>query len=202
MARKTEVAAHWSHRRARRSGCANGSRKFEPIQDRDPRRWAVNAILKSVSRSFYLTIRLLPRALRAPVSLAYLLARATDTIADTAEIPATVRLTTLLEFARIISGEVDFETVADSLSSNRLRTGQTRHQRSPNYPAPSWAQAMDFTPWIAIQKLFQVAKRRLTLLFEKFSIQPSAFSISPKLPWDEDLVKETFIFRMMRGQDH
>ena len=55
----------------------------------------MNAILKSVSRSFYLTIRFLPRPLREPVGLAYLLARATDTIADTAEIPAAIRLTTL-----------------------------------------------------------------------------------------------------------
>jgi phytoene/squalene synthetase len=38
---------------------------------------------QSVSRSFYLTIRFLPRPLREPVGLAYLLARATDTIADT-----------------------------------------------------------------------------------------------------------------------
>ena len=72
-------------------------------------------ILKSVSRSFYLTIRFLPRALREPVSLAYLLARATDTIADTATIRATTRLTTLRGFARVIAGELDFNAVAESL---------------------------------------------------------------------------------------
>jgi farnesyl-diphosphate farnesyltransferase len=75
----------------------------------------VNAILKSVSRSFYLTIRLLPRPLREPVSLAYLLARATDTIADTPTIPAAVRLTTLREVARVIAGEEEFELVAPAL---------------------------------------------------------------------------------------
>jgi farnesyl-diphosphate farnesyltransferase len=75
----------------------------------------VKAILKSVSRSFYLTIKLLPRPLREPVSLAYLLARATDTIADTATIPATTRLTTLHDFARVIAGELDFNAVTESL---------------------------------------------------------------------------------------
>lgn len=40
-------------------------------------------ILERTSRSFYLTLRLLPRALRGDASLGYLLARATDTIADT-----------------------------------------------------------------------------------------------------------------------
>ena len=75
----------------------------------------MKAILKSVSRSFYLTICFLPRPLREPVSLAYLLARATDTIADTAAIPAATRLTTLLAFARVIAGESDFSTVAEPL---------------------------------------------------------------------------------------
>src|SRR5207249_9321028 len=36
-------------------------------------------ILRSVSRSFYLSIRFLPAQLREPVALAYLLARTTDT---------------------------------------------------------------------------------------------------------------------------
>ncbi len=48
-------------------------------------------ILRSVSRSFFLSLRPLPRRLREPISLAYLLARATDTVADTAEIPVATR---------------------------------------------------------------------------------------------------------------
>lgn len=43
-------------------------------------------ILSDVSRSFDLSIRLLPSAMQAPVALGYLLARATDTVADTASI--------------------------------------------------------------------------------------------------------------------
>lgn len=49
-------------------------------------------LLKPVSRSFYLTIRALPSALREPVGLAYLLARASDTIADSAHVAAGERL--------------------------------------------------------------------------------------------------------------
>ncbi len=40
-------------------------------------------LLRHVSRSFYLTLRILPQAVRAQLSLAYLLARAADTVADT-----------------------------------------------------------------------------------------------------------------------
>jgi farnesyl-diphosphate farnesyltransferase len=39
-------------------------------------------LLRAVSRSFYLTLRLLPSAVREPIALAYLLARLTDTEAD------------------------------------------------------------------------------------------------------------------------
>ncbi|HNQ87419.1 MAG TPA: phytoene/squalene synthase family protein [Verrucomicrobiota bacterium] len=52
-------------------------------------------LLRDVSRSFYLTLRVLPPAIRPQVGLAYLLARATDTIADTALVPLNDRLETL-----------------------------------------------------------------------------------------------------------
>ncbi len=59
-------------------------------------------LLASVSRSFYLTIRILPAALRAPIGLAYLLARASDTIADTADADAAVRRKHLAALAEMI----------------------------------------------------------------------------------------------------
>ncbi|HEX4086225.1 MAG TPA: phytoene/squalene synthase family protein [Chthoniobacteraceae bacterium] len=55
-------------------------------------------LLAEVSRSFVLTIRALPRALRRPVGLAYLLARASDTIADTATAPIEARVECLRAF--------------------------------------------------------------------------------------------------------
>ncbi|MDQ6765284.1 MAG: squalene/phytoene synthase family protein [Verrucomicrobiota bacterium] len=62
-------------------------------------------VLRSVSRSFYLSIRILPAQLRDPIALAYLLARATDTIADTVEIDANTRMEQLRKLARMIQGE-------------------------------------------------------------------------------------------------
>lgn len=52
-------------------------------------------LLKGVSRSFYLTLRVLPHPVRESIGLAYLLARATDTVADTDALPASDRLQTL-----------------------------------------------------------------------------------------------------------
>lgn len=48
-------------------------------------------LLRGVSRSFGLSIRLLPPLLQAPVALGYLLARATDTVADTTSLPLAER---------------------------------------------------------------------------------------------------------------
>jgi farnesyl-diphosphate farnesyltransferase len=53
------------------------------------------SLLKDVSRSFYLTLRVLPGAIRGQIGLAYLLARATDTIADTELVPLEHRLQAL-----------------------------------------------------------------------------------------------------------
>jgi len=55
----------------------------------------LTSLLKRVSRSFYLTLRVLPAAIRPQIGVAYLLARATDTIADTEIIPVEARLRNL-----------------------------------------------------------------------------------------------------------
>jgi len=52
----------------------------------------IGPLLRQVSRSFYLTLRVLPKEVRRQISLAYLLARATDTIADTEVVPRARRL--------------------------------------------------------------------------------------------------------------
>lgn len=62
-------------------------------------------LLRDVSRSFYLTLRVLPGPVRAPIGLAYLLARATDTIADTAAVPIEHRLATLRQLQERILGK-------------------------------------------------------------------------------------------------
>ncbi len=62
----------------------------------------MRALLRQVSRSFYLTLRLLPGSIRPQIGLAYLLARATDTIADTRLVPVRVRIGALREMRQAI----------------------------------------------------------------------------------------------------
>ncbi len=69
-------------------------------------------LLRQVSRSFYTTLRVLPSSVRAPIGLAYLLARATDTIADTELVSVESRVQALRALRERILGErcarVDF----------------------------------------------------------------------------------------------
>jgi farnesyl-diphosphate farnesyltransferase len=62
------------------------------MPDRHPNPNDLLALLRGVARSFFVSIRVLPRALRQPIAVAYLLARAADTVADTAQLPSAERL--------------------------------------------------------------------------------------------------------------
>lgn len=79
-------------------------------------------LLKQVSRSFYLTLRVLPPAVRPQIGLAYLLARTTDTIADTEILPTDQRLSALGKLRERVLGQ----------SNARLDFGElARHQGLP-----------------------------------------------------------------------
>jgi farnesyl-diphosphate farnesyltransferase len=79
-------------------------------------------LLKAVSRSFYLTLRVLPESVRPQMGLAYLLARTTDTVADTELIPEKQRLDSLHALRDRIMG----------CQSAPMNLGElARHQGSP-----------------------------------------------------------------------
>jgi farnesyl-diphosphate farnesyltransferase len=75
-------------------------------------------LLKATSRSFYLTLRILPRTVRPQISLAYLLARTSDTIADTELVSVQCRLEALEALRRRILGET-----SEALDFGRLAKG-------------------------------------------------------------------------------
>ncbi len=69
-------------------------------------------ILRGVSRSFYLTLSVLPSAVRNQIGLSYLFARAADTIADTDLIDRGQRLLLLKQFrAQFAEDHVDWEAI-------------------------------------------------------------------------------------------
>ena len=69
-----------------------------------PQKELLSGVLRDVSRSFYLTLHLLPGPVRTQIGLAYLLARTTDTIADTELVPLEQRLQCLQDLRERILG--------------------------------------------------------------------------------------------------
>ncbi|HUA37958.1 MAG TPA: phytoene/squalene synthase family protein [Candidatus Sulfopaludibacter sp.] len=82
----------------------------------------LKTLLKATSRSFYLTLRVLPARVRPQIGLAYLLARTTDSIADTEIVPLAQRLDALQKLRQRILGK----------SAAPLNFGEfTKRQASP-----------------------------------------------------------------------
>lgn len=81
----------------------------------------LTTVLRDVSRSFYLTMRVLPGSIRPQIGLAYLLARATDTIADTEIVPVERRLGALRDLRDRILGlhrnQLDFAEFTQTRAS-------------------------------------------------------------------------------------
>lgn len=86
-------------------------------------------VLKGVSRSFYLTIRLLPRLMREPISLGYLLARASDTIADTEQVPAELREACLGKFKPALTDKVIRAELVELISSSFVKYQTNEKER-------------------------------------------------------------------------
>jgi farnesyl-diphosphate farnesyltransferase len=100
------------------------------------------ALLHGVSRSFYVSIRLLPGPLRRPIAVAYLLARAADTLADTADLPAEQRRAHLDRWAGAVAGRVPAAEVA-ALSASFAPLQQDRQERDLILALPQCLRWLD-----------------------------------------------------------
>ena len=95
----------------------------------------LGSILRDVSRSFYISIRILPGKLREPVGLAYLLARATDTVADTSQVPPSMRASFLQTLASAIQGPEPSPAIIDLVKSFRpLQTNESERRLIESLP--------------------------------------------------------------------
>ncbi len=74
-------------------------------------------LLKEVSRSFYLSIRFLPKPMRGGVAVGYLLARATDTVADASKEDPLARVRLLERMKDVVDGSEDVGLVAYLMDS-------------------------------------------------------------------------------------
>ena len=92
-------------------------------------RFLLADLLKQVSRSFYLTLTVVPGRVRKPIGLAYLFARAADTIADTDLIDRDYRLEFLRRFKAQFTGRVnwaDIRAIKEALVPHQAQTAERR----------------------------------------------------------------------------
>src|SRR5260370_27669539 len=128
------------------------------------------SILASVSRSFYLSIRLLPKTLRDPVSLGYLLARASDTIADTTELPIDLRT----EKLRLVAGGIQGETLGDAIVDLSVALAQLQKQKAERalikslQPCLDWLEQSDVLDREEVRAVLEPINRGQILDLERF----------------------------------
>lgn len=82
----------------------------------------LDEVLSSVSRSFYLSLAILPRAVRSQLGSAYLVARAADTIADTHLISPSRRLELLADLRAALLDDRRAAALADAVRRELLPT--------------------------------------------------------------------------------
>ena len=77
----------------------------------------IDSLLKSTSRSFYPTLKYLPKKVRGQIGLLYLLARVADTIADSKHGETEVLLKLLKQYNKVAQGNSktlpDFAMIAE-----------------------------------------------------------------------------------------
>ena len=83
-----------------------------------------NELLASVSRSFFLSLRFLPEKMREATSLGYLLARLSDTIADTKALPQMERIGVLSQIGQAIQGGGEFPDFSSLSLGSGLTDGE------------------------------------------------------------------------------
>src|SRR6184192_4499800 len=117
-------------------------------------------ILRSVSRSFYLSIRFLPAQLREPVALAYLLARTTDSVADTPEISNLVRIETLKMLSDGVQSKASRDVVINLIASFiPLQSNKSERQLLESLP--------DCLDWL--EQLEEADRNDIRLVLEKIT---------------------------------
>jgi farnesyl-diphosphate farnesyltransferase len=134
------------------------------------RRRLGTSLLRSVSRSFYLSIRFLPAQLRESVALAYLLARTTDTVADTAQISTSLRMETLKLLSDGIQGTASRDVVAELTASFiSLQKNASERQLLESLPdCLSWLEQMEHADRSDIRIALEQITRGQMLDLERF----------------------------------
>jgi farnesyl-diphosphate farnesyltransferase len=125
-------------------------------------------VLKGVSRSFYVTLRLLPGPMRGAASLGYLLARVTDTLADSGAVPLDARLACLDSFSRSVAGKSAVARWPMSVL-NAVPDERERHLLESAQELVAWLQALPEDEALLVQEVIAIIVSGQRLDLERFA---------------------------------
>ena len=101
-------------------------------KNRPGRAALIRNVLKNVSRSFYLSLIVLPKPVRKQMSLAYLFCRVADTIADTRILPYHERLPALhafrARFQEDFPSRIDLDPLRQLMQPHQSQASKGEHQ--------------------------------------------------------------------------
>ena len=141
-------------------------------------------LLRGVSRSFYLSIRLLPGPLRGPIAIGYLLARATDTVADTTALPRTERQALLAQLlAAIETPQTDPGELKAALTRFAVQQNDP-HERALMLALPEGLgllQALSPADQASVRGVLAHITRGQTLDVSRFGDGPQALATEAEL---------------------
>jgi len=145
------------------------------------------AVLRSVSRSFYLSIKFLPARLREPIALAYLLARTTDTVADTTGPSNVVRLETLQMLSNGIQGAASRGLVVNLIASFvELQTNKNERELLKSLPdCLTWLERMEQSDRDDIRVMLSKITRGQTLDLQRFDCPHEIRALATAADLDE-----------------
>lgn len=125
-------------------------------------------MLKGVSRSFYLTLRLLPGPMRGAASLGYLLARTSDTLADSAALPVGDRQRCLEQFRRCVSGETEFQPWPVTIL-NAVADARERHLLESSAAVLDWLRNLPHGEAALVREVLEIIIGGQSLDLERFA---------------------------------
>ena len=124
-------------------------------------------VLKGVSRSFYLSLQMLPGPMRGAASLGYLLARISDTIADAAAASTEMRLNALKQFQQAMEVGSDLPRWPISLL-NAILDSRERHLMECTGEVMAWFGQMPMVEAELIRGVVMTIIGGQTLDLERF----------------------------------
>ena len=141
-------------------------------------------LLQGVSRSFHLSIRLLPQALQAPVAVGYLLARATDTVADTSALPLPERQTLLDAMSQAIASQQPATATLSAQAQAFAAQQSDPHEQALMWALPqclAWLRQLSAPDQASVRKVLDHITRGQSLDMTRFDAGLQALQTEAEL---------------------